>query len=308
MTWQQENPGTCARCGSKLSSYTPEQPPLCYRCATHHTAPGGTIHAPYRIIPKDKDVGGPFKVVNDIGEVKGTHDTWDEARQQQEALYAVVPGAAEMAKDKKERRDKKDSALKTAVEWSDYGRSGVDAAVASFPGYDLHVMTTTWQAEYLDPPEGADPEQTWETEEEGRECYGWWVTSPESQPEDEPDGMAWTWEEAEKEALEQGPALARQYGYVASTASNWPGPCPCECNSGGFCGGCGHAGCGGRRNASGPEDDPEFYNICDCGHSKGMHDVNPEGPYEGACTMPDCADGGCDEYIPEFFEADEDGD
>jgi hypothetical protein len=26
-----------------------------------------------------------------------------------------------------------------------------------------------------------------------------------------------------------------------------PGPCPCACNSGGFCGGCGHAGCGGRR-------------------------------------------------------------
>lgn len=24
------------------------------------------------------------------------------------------------------------------------------------------------------------------------------------------------------------------------------GPCPCECNSGGFCGGCDHAGCGGR--------------------------------------------------------------
>jgi hypothetical protein len=22
--------------------------------------------------------------------------------------------------------------------------------------------------------------------------------------------------------------------------------CGCECNSGGFCGGCGHAGCGGR--------------------------------------------------------------
>ncbi len=22
--------------------------------------------------------------------------------------------------------------------------------------------------------------------------------------------------------------------------------CPCECNSGGWCGGCGHAGCGGR--------------------------------------------------------------
>ncbi|MZG16173.1 hypothetical protein GTY44_22240 [Streptomyces sp. SID5914] len=25
------------------------------------------------------------------------------------------------------------------------------------------------------------------------------------------------------------------------------GRCPCACNSGGFCGGCGHAGCGGRR-------------------------------------------------------------
>lgn len=24
------------------------------------------------------------------------------------------------------------------------------------------------------------------------------------------------------------------------------GPCPCACNHGGFCGGCGHAGCGGR--------------------------------------------------------------
>ena len=25
------------------------------------------------------------------------------------------------------------------------------------------------------------------------------------------------------------------------------GPCPCICNAGGFCGGCGHAGCGARR-------------------------------------------------------------
>lgn len=24
------------------------------------------------------------------------------------------------------------------------------------------------------------------------------------------------------------------------------GGCPCACNSGGWCGGCGHAGCGGR--------------------------------------------------------------
>jgi len=34
------------------------------------------------------------------------------------------------------------------------------------------------------------------------------------------------------------PVIRRQYEEV--------GPCPCECNSGGFCGGCGHAGCGGR--------------------------------------------------------------
>jgi hypothetical protein len=26
-----------------------------------------------------------------------------------------------------------------------------------------------------------------------------------------------------------------------------PRPCGCECCHGGFCGGCGHAGCGGRR-------------------------------------------------------------
>jgi hypothetical protein len=26
------------------------------------------------------------------------------------------------------------------------------------------------------------------------------------------------------------------------------GPCPCECNRGGFCGGCGHAGCSGGIN------------------------------------------------------------
>lgn len=32
-----------------------------------------------------------------------------------------------------------------------------------------------------------------------------------------------------------------------SSAPSWPGPCPCACNHGGFCGGCGHAGCGGRR-------------------------------------------------------------
>ncbi len=39
------------------------------------------------------------------------------------------------------------------------------------------------------------------------------------------------------------------------TSRSWVGnvaPCPCECNAGGFCGGCGHAGCGGRGRASTP--------------------------------------------------------
>jgi hypothetical protein len=37
-----------------------------------------------------------------------------------------------------------------------------------------------------------------------------------------------------------------RHGALA-TALQAPGPCGCECNHGGFCGGCGHAGCGGRR-------------------------------------------------------------
>lgn len=37
-------------------------------------------------------------------------------------------------------------------------------------------------------------------------------------------------------------ALAERADAVATAV----GSCPCECNSGGFCGGCGHAGCGRR--------------------------------------------------------------
>ncbi len=33
---------------------------------------------------------------------------------------------------------------------------------------------------------------------------------------------------------------------AASLRAGYVGPCGCECCSGGFCGGCGHAGCGGR--------------------------------------------------------------
>lgn len=46
------------------------------------------------------------------------------------------------------------------------------------------------------------------------------------------------------------PALTSRVSGVSRRRVNPPrpvGPCPCECNHGGFCGGCGHAGCGGRR-------------------------------------------------------------
>lgn len=36
----------------------------------------------------------------------------------------------------------------------------------------------------------------------------------------------------------------------AAAAAVPVGPCPCECNRGGFCGGCGHAGCGRRVSAA----------------------------------------------------------
>ena len=62
-----------------------------------HTAPGGGIHAPYRIQPTDD---GKYKVVNDLGETKGIHDTKAQAREQQKALYVNVPGASEMAERK----------------------------------------------------------------------------------------------------------------------------------------------------------------------------------------------------------------
>jgi hypothetical protein len=43
-----------------------------------------------------------------------------------------------------------------------------------------------------------------------------------------------------------GPAQVGPRGHQAGQGRR-PGPCPCACNSAGFCGGCGHAGCGGRR-------------------------------------------------------------
>src|SRR5690348_7742079 len=58
-------------------------------------------------------------------------------------------------------------------------------------------------------------------------------------------------EEAQRATLEDHRVVKQWVADIRATASRprfQPvGPCPCECNSGGFCGGCGHAGCGGRR-------------------------------------------------------------
>jgi hypothetical protein len=51
-------------------------------------------HPPYYV----RQQGGKHVVVNAIGDVKGTFDTKEQARQQQKALYAAVPGAAEKAR------------------------------------------------------------------------------------------------------------------------------------------------------------------------------------------------------------------
>lgn len=55
--------------------------------------PGGGQHAPYYVKKRD----GKWVVVNKDGEVKGTHDSREEALDQQRALYVNVPGAKEQA-------------------------------------------------------------------------------------------------------------------------------------------------------------------------------------------------------------------
>jgi hypothetical protein len=61
--------------------------------AVRHTAPGGGEHAPYYV----RREGDKYRVVNRNGDVKGTFNTKEEARGQQKALYANVPGAQEEA-------------------------------------------------------------------------------------------------------------------------------------------------------------------------------------------------------------------
>lgn len=76
----------------------PDNPPLLGGPKASHLvreAPGGGVHGPYYTVKKGDD----WVVENSQGEVKGTHDTKGEARQQQEAMYANIPEAREQAEE-----------------------------------------------------------------------------------------------------------------------------------------------------------------------------------------------------------------
>ena len=49
-----------------------------------------------------------------------------------------------------------------------------------------------------------------------------------------------------RETAKLGQLVANQLDKLSDDPIRSSG-CPCVCQSGGFCGGCGHAGCGGRR-------------------------------------------------------------
>lgn len=69
---------------------------------------------------------------------------------------------------------------------------------------------------------------------------GWTATVEPATPAIEAEVSDW-----ERAKTGMGPAVRT---FTTTDRATRPvGPCPCECNSGGFCGGCGHAGCGGRR-------------------------------------------------------------
>lgn len=95
-------------------------------------------HPPYYIT----ESGGQFKVVDAIGEVRGTFDSKDAARQQQKALYANVPGAADKAEDKHgdprpkavQEQGKKPASKAAAVDVDDYPPAPYDVkAEGTYP-------------------------------------------------------------------------------------------------------------------------------------------------------------------------------
>ena len=104
--------GTCKHCGGEIEELAGggwqikgggPASDICIKNKGTTTRYGGehqprrqksSSHAPYNIEERD----GKWVVVNSLGEVKGTFDSEEQARQQQKALYANVPGAAEQAK------------------------------------------------------------------------------------------------------------------------------------------------------------------------------------------------------------------
>ena len=127
------------------------------------------IHAPYRI----EEDGDGYKVVNDLGETKGTHDTYDEARQHQKALYANVEGAPEMAERKKKQREGAVRHKRKVISPPDpaeerrfierlpkYVQRNLDAYLERAEGRDEHgnpatILTVSWESE--DRPGGGSP-------------------------------------------------------------------------------------------------------------------------------------------------------
>lgn len=63
------------------------------------------------------------------------------------------------------------------------------------------------------------------------------------------DGSRWIEYDTLSTVADLGPSTTRVVWLATPTVRPGPrpaGPCPCECNSGAFCGGCGHRGCGRR--------------------------------------------------------------
>jgi rubrerythrin len=104
--------------------------------ASLHTADN---EAPYNIEQR----GSKWVVVNTKGDVKGTFDSKDEARQQQKALYANVPGAREKAEKKSgSRRSARLAGTSALVDDPDYDRGYQH-------GYHGLAMTSGASAAYL---------------------------------------------------------------------------------------------------------------------------------------------------------------
>jgi len=88
----------------------------------------------------------------------------------------------------------------------------------------------------------------------GVDCAcGWSVTITTKSTYATTEAHAHAWAAAHRAGQDRPakPATYEQRVEEVRAENRWlntrtTGPCPCECNRGGFCGGCGHAGCGRR--------------------------------------------------------------